>query len=110
MVTVATLMAARFGFEHQVGAGIKKALVRKAERAAKKLAKAEAKANKPAKTAKKSRKVAPLVAPVTIKVGRWTYEGAIINPADNSAEYTSGKGDKATTKTAAEGKYQIVTK
>lgn len=101
----AVTMAGAFGFESQVGAGIARAQARQAERAAKKAAKAAAKADKPAKTPKAPRKAAALVEPVTIKVGRWQYS-AIINPADNSAEYTSGSGEA---KTVDAGKYQIVT-
>lgn len=92
-------VANRFGFGHQVLAGIDKAQARAEERAAKK----SAKSAKPAKQPKAASK--PLVQPVTIKVGRWTYE-AIINPADNSAEYTSANGQL---RTAEPGKYQLVT-
>jgi len=99
-------MAGHFGFEHQVAAGIKRAQAKLAERAARKAARAAAKADKPAKAPKTPRVAKQLVEPVTVKVGRWTYE-AIVNPADNSAEYTSANGE---VKTAAAGKYQIVTK
>jgi hypothetical protein len=112
----AMAQAARYGFEHQVAAGIKKAQAKNAERHAKKTAKllaqidrqaakAAAKREKAGKTEpKQNRQVSQLVAPVQIKVGRWTYE-AIINPADNSAEYTSANGE---VKTADEGKYKLV--
>ena len=111
--TSAMGVAGHYGFEHQVAAGIKRAQAKAEAKANKQMAKAQAKAAKATapKTPKAANRAAraaaakPLVAGTTIKVGRWTYKDAIVNPADNSAEYTSANGE---TKTAEAGKYQIV--
>lgn len=113
----AVTMAGAYGFETQVASGIQRAIAKRAASYAKKLAKSQARearealkeaaklAKAAAKAADQPVEVAPLIGQVSIKVGRWTYK-AIINPADNSAEYTSSNG---ATKVAEEGKYAIVT-
>lgn len=120
MVRNAEGVANSYGFETQVLSGIKRMQAKMAARAEKKAAK-EAKTHalaqkvadkankvvteaKAAKAAKRAAKASALVMPVKIKVGRWTYE-AIINPADNSAAFTSANGEA---KTVDEGKYKLV--
>jgi len=112
------------GFEHQVLAGIKRALAKAMARAEKKAAKveqklmynaeqAEAKIKKAQAAAKQSRaprtqqqqvaEKALETPPYTIKVGRWTYQ-AVIDQKGNATYQTSG----GQTKTVKKSGYKLV--
>ena len=93
----AVQMADHYGFGHQVAAGIGRAQAKAAAKADKKA--------QPTRRAERAAAARPLMPLVRIKVGRWEYD-ARLNPADNSAEYTSANGE---TRVAAENKYTFVT-
>lgn len=100
----ATVHAAKFDFSYMVQNGIKRELAKAQERADARAERDAKKAAAPAKRERKAKRAAAKQATeVTIKVGRWVYPATI--DESNNATYTTSAGE---TKTAPEGKYQVV--